>query len=130
VGCARCDERLGGSMLRLERVSKTYRAGEMTVTALTGVDLYIERGEFVAIMGRRGSGKSTVMNILGCLDVVSQGSYQLVGVGVGVGVGVDVDVDVDVASLSDDELADIRNAKIGFVFQSYNLLPISPLVGA
>ena len=98
-------------MIRLERVTKTYQTGEVQVTALHGVDLGIDRGDFVAIMGPSGSGKSTMMNILGCLDVASAGRYLLDG--------------VDVARLTDDQLADVRGQKIGFVFQAYNLLPRS-----
>jgi putative ABC transport system ATP-binding protein len=99
----------GGLMIRLENVSKVYRTGDVEVRALDGVDLTIADGELVAIMGASGSGKSTMMNILGCLDVPTSGRYLLDG--------------ADVAGLTDDELADIRGGKIGFVFQAYNLIP-------
>ena len=95
-------------MIQLEGICKVYRAGDVEVRALDKVDLRIEAGELVAIMGPSGSGKSTMMNILGCLDMPTSGRYLLDG--------------VDVSGLGDDELADIRGGKIGFVFQSYNLL--------
>ncbi|HAF04402.1 MAG TPA: macrolide ABC transporter ATP-binding protein, partial [Spartobacteria bacterium] len=98
-----------GEVVRLIDVEKTYRAGEMEVRAVRGVSLEIQRGEFVALMGASGSGKSTLMNILGCLDRPSAGRYMLDG--------------ADVSGLARDQLADIRNRQIGFIFQNFNLLP-------
>ena len=96
-------------LIRLEQIHRTYRTGELEVHALRGISLVIHRAEFVAIMGPSGSGKSTMMNIIGCLDRPTKGRYFLEG--------------ADVSTLSKDELADIRNRKIGFVFQSLNLVP-------
>ena len=97
-----------GALVRLLDVHKVYRTGEMEVRAVRGVSLEIKRGEFVALMGASGSGKSTLMNILGCLDRPSSGQYFL--------------DDADVSALNRDQLAEIRNRKLGFVFQSFNLL--------
>jgi macrolide transport system ATP-binding/permease protein len=99
----------GQPVLVVRNVTKTYRLGDIEVHALRGVSLTVSRGEFVAIMGASGSGKSTLMNILGCLDVPSHGEYLLEG--------------VDVAKLNEPSLARIRGRRIGFVFQSFNLLP-------
>jgi putative ABC transport system ATP-binding protein len=96
-------------IIAIRNISKTYAMGEAEVHALRGVSLTIERGDFVAIMGASGSGKSTMMNILGCLDVPSKGWFWLDG--------------VDVRGLDEAELSRVRSRKIGFVFQSYNLIP-------
>ncbi len=96
-------------MLRCKEIHKHYTMGDETVRALDGVDFEINKGEMVAIIGTSGSGKSTLMNILGCLDTPTSGEYWLDG--------------KDVSCLSDDELAIVRNRKIGFVFQQFNLLP-------
>lgn len=96
-------------VIRLEDVYKIYRVGNQEVRALDGVSLSVFRNEYVAIMGPSGSGKSTLMNILGCLDSPDSGRYILNG--------------MDVSEMEDGELADVRNREIGFVFQSFNLLP-------
>jgi putative ABC transport system ATP-binding protein len=96
------------AVIKLEDVHKTYHTGEVDVHAVCGVSLEIMQGEFVAIMGASGSGKSTMMNIIGCLDRPTEGRYLLDG--------------VDVSHLDRDELAAIRNKKLGFVFQGFNLL--------
>ena len=96
-------------LIEVDRLTKTYRTGDITLQALRGITLSIERGGFVAMMGPSGSGKSTFLNILGCLDEPSTGSYRLDG--------------IEVASLTRNQLAEIRNNKVGLVFQSFNLLP-------
>ena len=96
-------------MIRLRGIHRTYLMGRTEVHALRGIDLAIDSGEFLAVMGPSGSGKSTLMNIIGALDRPTRGEYFLEG--------------VDVSGMTDNELADIRNRKIGFVFQTFNLLP-------
>ena len=100
---------MGENVIEITELAKVYSTGEIAVQALRGISAAVKRGEFVAVMGPSGSGKSTLMNILGCLDRPTGGAYVLDG--------------EDVSQLSKDRLAGVRNRKIGFVFQSYNLLP-------
>ena len=97
-----------GALIHIENMKKIYNPGENEVRALDGIDLDIEKGDLVAIVGHSGSGKSTLMNMLGCLDTPTSGKYVLDG--------------QDVASMTDNQLADVRNKEIGFIFQEYNLL--------
>lgn len=96
-------------VIRIEGIKKIYKPGSQPVSALDGIDIIIRENEYVAIMGPSGSGKSTMMNILGCLDTPTEGVYMLNG--------------TDVSKMNDSQLADVRNREIGFVFQSFNLLP-------
>ena len=96
-------------LIELRNVYKIYPMGDEAVHALDGVSLTIDQGEFVAIVGSSGSGKSTAMNIIGCLDVPTSGTYHLGG--------------VDVSTMDDDQQAEIRNTMLGFIFQQYNLIP-------
>ena len=96
-------------LIELTDIYKIYHMGDTDVHALDGVTIHIDRGEFVAIVGQSGSGKSTCMNIIGCLDVPTSGTYLLGG--------------VDVSTMEDDQQAEIRNKMLGFIFQQYNLIP-------
>ncbi len=97
------------TLIKLEKIYKIYQSGDEKIHALDGIDLTIEKGELTAIVGQSGSGKSTAMNIIGCLDVPTSGKYFLMG--------------KDVSGLDEDELAEIRNKTLGFIFQQYNLIP-------
>ncbi|WZL88410.1 ABC transporter ATP-binding protein [Salinimicrobium sp. 3283s] len=97
------------SVIKIRQITRDFHLGQEVVKVLKGIDLDIEKGEYVAFMGPSGSGKSTLMNLLGCLDTPTSGQYILNG--------------KDVSQMSDDELAEIRNKEIGFVFQTFNLLP-------
>lgn len=95
-------------LVKLEKINKNYKMGDITVNALSDINLQVKYGEYIAILGPSGSGKSTLMNVLGCLDKPSSGKYFL--------------DNKDVSNLSRNELATVRNQKIGFIFQSFNLL--------
>ncbi len=99
----------GSGIIHMDAIRKVYATGKVKVEALKGIDLTIKKGEFVAIVGPSGSGKSTLMNLLGCLDTATEGTYELAG--------------ELVSDLDRDELAEIRNRKVGFIFQNFNLLP-------
>jgi putative ABC transport system ATP-binding protein len=99
------------TLIRLQNISRRYQMGAETVHALRDVSLEIQRGEYVAIMGPSGSGKSTLMNLIGCLDTPTSGKYELNG--------------AQVSEMNDNQLAEVRNREIGFVFQTFNLLPRS-----
>ena len=104
-----------GALIHIENMKKIYNPGENEVRALVGIDLDIEKGDLVAIVGHSGSGKSTLMNMLGCLDTPTSGKYVLDG--------------QDVASMTDNQLADVRNKEIGFIFQGFNLISNLDAVG-
>lgn len=97
------------SVIKIRNITRDFYLGQEIVKVLKGIDLDIEKGEYVALMGPSGSGKSTLMNLLGCLDTPTSGTYELNG--------------KDVSNMVDDELAEIRNKEIGFVFQTFNLMP-------
>ena len=99
------------SLIRLQNISRRYQMGTEVIHALRDVSLEIQRGEYVAIMGPSGSGKSTMMNLIGCLDTPTSGRYELNG--------------TNVSEMDDNQLAEVRNREIGFVFQTFNLLPRS-----
>jgi len=98
-----------GHIIDMREITKVYDTGKIQVEALRGIDIKVRKGEFVAIVGPSGSGKSTLLNLLGCLDTPTDGEYRLSG--------------ESVAGLDRDQLADIRNRRVGFVFQNFNLLP-------
>ncbi len=97
------------ALLELKDIVKIYRMGTVEIKALNGVSFSVEKGEYISIMGRSGSGKSTMMNVVGCLDIPTSGTYFIEG--------------YEVSRLNDSQLARIRNSRIGFVFQTFNLLP-------
>ena len=102
-------ESMNGNLIEMHALTRVYQLGPQEIYALRGIDLIVKQGEYVAIMGPSGSGKSTLMNIIGCLDRPTAGKYILDG--------------IPVESMEDDDLAAVRNKKIGFVFQTFNLLP-------